>query len=156
MTHPARQSAPARAPFAPLIFFVVGQPRTQGNHRVSRAGYVYDSSKQLPAWRSAVATEARVVRFTRQNMLFPVTAAVAVTLHFTCLRPRKPAHTYPRLDTDKAARAVLDSLVHGGLLADDNAVIALKVTKAYAFPGSPCGCSIAIYDAEDPCRTPTP
>ena len=153
MTRPVRQSAPARAPFAPLVFFAQGLPTPQGNHSLSRTGVIYEATKGHRIWRREVAIAAMLARRST-----PITRPGSVALDFYLLRPHTSRRPMPsvRPDLSKLIRSTEDALVEGMLLADDALIVSLSAAKVYARPGSPCGCAITIHDAEDPCQTPTP
>ncbi len=102
--------------------------RTVGVRRDGRAYTRPASSKEIP-WTDAVAKQAMWLRGQVEAPAPPY----AVELAFYFPRPGRAAHTWPsRLDVDKAARAVLDGLVRGGLLADDRHVTELRASKRWA------------------------
>ncbi len=108
-----------------VSFFVPGAPRPQGNHRTSRSGYIYDTTKGLSAWRKAVADYARLeVRDTGRVFHAPCGLGLAFVI-----REPRTSGTYPYptrqrdADLSKLTRAVEDSLVHGGLLLDDKLIV---------------------------------
>lgn len=113
-----------------IEFAVHGAPITQGNHRVSRSGYMYDAAgAALRDWRSQVAWCARLAaRSTKLE------GAVSVELDFRIARPKRPRSTRPitRPDVDKLVRALLDALTSAGVWNDDGQVVRLLATKVYA------------------------
>lgn len=83
---------------------------------------------------------------------------VSVTVVFVLARPKShytrpglltkagAAQKYPakRPDVDKLARAVLDGLVAGGVMADDSQVVSLNCAKVYAGNGETPGAIIEV------------
>lgn len=128
-------------------FFVFGNPATQGNHRVSRTGYTYDSSKKLKPWRAAVASEAWVVR---QRLPAQLSGPLALSAVFYVARPKKPKHPYPTLDLDKLLRALCDGIAEGGLIVNDSQIVKLRdIEKKWAEPGGRLGCEVFLEDHEE-------
>lgn len=117
----------ATVPSASLSFFVPGLPTTQGNHRLSRTGAIYETTKGHAAWRRTVAQHASVQRPRWPDPAQPC----AVFLDFFFPRPKRPTWPYPTKDLDKLARASLDAVVAGGLIADDRHVVELVATKVW-------------------------
>lgn len=117
-------------------FEVMGAPTTQGNHRVGRQGQIYDSNKNLHAWRTLLFYEARRTKVTFEH-------AVRIQLGFRFERP--PSHlrkdgdlrtSAPILhqqkpDIDKLIRPVLDALTHAGMLVDDCRVVEVHGEKVW-------------------------
>ena len=60
------------------------------------------------------------------------------------LRPAAPRFPGGRPDVDKLARAVLDGLVSGGVMADDAQVVVLVARKVYASNGEAPGALIEV------------
>lgn len=117
----------------PVHLLVAGRIAPKGSRTlgVRRDGSRYSrpASPHEQDWTEAVAVEARVAR-PRVGTLLP---PYLVWLGFRFAAPARPTHTWPsRLDVDKAARAVLDGLVRGGLLADDRHVVTLVAQKRWA------------------------
>lgn len=127
-------------------FFALGDPTTQGNHRVSRAGYTYDAAKGLKPWRASVAGEAFVAR---QRLAAPLSGPLALEATFYLPRPKRPKQPYPRLDLDKLVRAVGDACKHGGLIVDDGQLTWLDVRKRYAPTGQRCGVDVILRDDKE-------
>jgi crossover junction endodeoxyribonuclease RusA len=142
-----------------VIVIVKGIPAPQGNHRVNRAGAMYETSKAVGPWREAVRAETQqTMRLTAGPFLGPV----KVELKFVMPRPkghyrtganaallRAGAPPWPagKPDIDKLARAVLDGLTAGGAWKDDSQVVQLFAGKSYAGQDSP-GCVVTIHDLE--------
>lgn len=117
----------------PIYLLVAGRIAPKGSRTVGvrRDGSRYSrpASKHEHAWVEAVAREAMAAR-SQVGMLPP---PYLVFLSFRFSSPDRPAYPWPsRLDVDKAARAVLDGLVRGGLLSDDRHVVTLVAQKRSA------------------------
>lgn len=126
---------------------VNGTPQVQGNHRVSRTGYTYDTNKKLKPWRDTVALTVR--NHMRKNGINPITEG-AVGMALTFIMPRtkamkdKPAPPMTqRPDTIKLARAVEDALA-GIAYRDDSQIIHHFLVKRRAEPGENPGVKITI------------
>jgi crossover junction endodeoxyribonuclease RusA len=143
-----------------VIVIVKGIPAPQGNHRVNRAGAMYETSKAVGPWREAVRAETQR---TMRMMCAPFAGPVKVELEFVMPRPkghyrtgrnaallRAGAPPWPagKPDIDKLARAVLDGLTAGGAWKDDSQVVQLYAGKSYADQDSP-GCVITVHDLEE-------
>jgi Holliday junction resolvase RusA-like endonuclease len=130
-------------------FFVAGHPATQGSKRIvqpkghRRPMLIEQTSKTLKPWRTAVAAFSVI----EHASLGQLDGPLAVHLLFSLKRPKKPSRPYPTADVDKLARAVLDALVHGGLVKDDSQVVQLDATKRWAIDEE-VGCMICIEDYE--------
>ena len=113
-----------------IRFQVPGRPITQGNHSRNRFGAVYDATKGLAAWRTAVGYIAK--QTARGRM---VDGPVVVDVVFYVPRPAScpKARTQPTVkpDVDKLSRALLDAIT-GVLLHDDAQVVQLIARKQYA------------------------
>lgn len=112
-------------------FFVAGVPQPQGSKtgyvRGKRAVVVDKNPAKLKPWRAAIADDAA-------NVEVRFEGPTSVALRFVFVRPASAAkRMFPsvRPDVDKLARAVLDGLVSGGLLADDSLVVDLRAVKEY-------------------------
>lgn len=122
-----------------IDFTVRGAPTAQGSVRAYVRGnraVVVGVTGSLAAWRHAIATEARTAMGSTPIIAGPV----VVSAWFTMARPpshlrrdgtvRPAASSYPRLDVDKLARAVLDALT-GVVFGDDSQVIVLHAHKTW-------------------------
>lgn len=136
-----------------IRFDVPGDPAPQGSLRhVGRGRLVY--TERLRAWRWLVAWHG--YRATSQTLTGPVGIAVAFRLdrptgHYTTakrqrLRAKAPPLPTPRRsgDLDKLARAALDGLTDGNVLADDAQVVTLTLTKRYVYDERP-GALVSIH-----------
>ncbi len=117
----------------PVRLVVAGRIAPKGSRTlgVRRDGSRYSrpASPHEHDWTEAVAVEARVAR----SQVGTLPPPYLVWLGFRFAAPARPSHTWPsRLDIDKAARAVLDGLVRGGLLEDDRHVVTLVAQKRWA------------------------
>jgi Holliday junction resolvase RusA-like endonuclease len=124
-----------------ISFDVPGQPKSQGSKRIGEHGQMFEQGgHELAAWRKTIAQLAMLHRRGRT-----IDAAVTVRLSF---RVRYVGKSWPpkqRWDVDKLARAVLDGIVSGGLLADDALVVELHVTK-HPVPSDP---GVAVFVSEE-------
>jgi len=146
---------------------VYGTPAPQGSKARGRHRGVYEMSKRVGPWRTAVAAAAREVRWQEIDSSPEISesgGALAVTIVFLMARPvshwrrtrtinelRADAPTRPatRPDLDKLVRSTLDGLKAGGAYADDGQVADLCAAKVYARPGDQPGAIIRI----EPCKT---
>lgn len=109
---------------------VHGVPVPQGSKVIMRGRLVDVRSKDLKAWRRAIAYAAT-------NTHDPIeTDAVRVALTFYLPRPKTVIRKYPsvRPDLDKLARACLDALT-GIAYLDDSQVCDLTLHKRYQNEG---------------------
>jgi Holliday junction resolvase RusA-like endonuclease len=121
------------------MFWVDGIPATKGSWRVMRGKLLPDNPRERP-WANAVAWVAKA------SGVRVVSGPVSVTIAAYYPRPKRPTHAYPaRNDADKIARSCLDAL-KGIAWADDQQVVELRVTKAYASDKGP-GAWIEITEA---------
>jgi len=139
---PATSQGPITEPA--VEFFIPGIPVQQGSKSgFSRAGstsvQMTDQNKaKLKPWRHTVATHAdRGITFDRP---------VSVELTFVMPKPKRPRWTTPAVkpDIDKLARALLDGLTDGGLVADDARVVRLLCVQEYAEADNPVGVHVAV------------
>lgn len=121
------------------------EPRTIKGKRVMVTVHAHEG--ELWRWRNAVAAEAE-----KHAPPLPLNGAVEVECRFRLPLPgsapkrrRIPANTKP--DLDKCARAVLDSLVDAGVLAEDSRVTDLILRKRYAYDG-PLGVTITVREVD--------
>lgn len=118
-----------------IRFFVPGIPATKGSWKVMRNKLRPDNAREKP-WALAVAWSAKAAG------IKPTTAPVHVEIKCFFPRPKKPTHPFPsRNDVDKLARSTLDALTSIAW-ADDQQVVSLVVTKAYA--DADVGAAVAI------------
>lgn len=150
-----------------IRFRVNGTPAPQGSKRHVGNGRMVEMSKAVGPWREAVRAEAQDTGW-RSGFGSPGPyacsgAPVQVTLVFILKRPtshygtgrnsgtvKDSAPRFPagRPDIDKLARAVLDGLVMGGVMADDGQVASLNVAKVYARNGEAPGALIEVEAME--------
>lgn len=130
-----------------IEFFVPGIPQPQGNHRVSRSGYVYDANPKLRGWRDAVTAVARAARRGRDPIDYPV----AVEVYFLLPKPKKPTFDLPAVspDLDKLQRALGDGLEASGLLKNDSRVVAWNAQKLYAARAQQPGAQVTLLPADN-------
>lgn len=132
-----------------LSFFVPGKAAAQGSKRHVGRGVMVEMSKDLPAWRTAVANTARAAHQGRPTIDGPV--AVALTVYVQ--RPKATRFkTYPAgpKDLDKQQRAVGDALTASGVIRDDARIVHWDAWKRWATDATPPGASITITELGDP------
>lgn len=127
-----------------MKFTVLGDPASKGSRIAGRRknGSIYTrpASKKEAPWIEAVAYSARF--YAKGVTLMP---PYRVDLEFLFPRPAKPSHAHPsRIDIDKAARAVLDGLVRGGVISDDRHVTELVARKVWAEWPEAAGCRVEV------------
>jgi len=146
---------------------VYGTPAPQGSKARGRHGGVYEMSKRVGPWRTAVSTACRtaVMEHDGQAALERMYEGepIAVTIVFLMarpvshwrrlrhrdeLRPDAPTRPATRPDLDKLVRSTLDGLKAGGAYGDDGQVTDLMAAKCYARPGDQPGAIITIEPAK--------
>lgn len=127
-----------------LQWFIAGVPTAQGNHRISRAGRVYEATKGHRAWRNAVAVSTMTHRRRWVVAAWPIAAPVEVRAVFYLPRPSRPRAVAPSGDIDKLARPLLDGIVEGGALVNDRQVVVLHASKRYVGEAEPSGCLVTV------------
>lgn len=119
---------------------VYGVPVSQGNHRVSKSGHIYETTKNHKPWREAVTWTAVEAR-TRLGLPVPaISGPVSVEMIFTMVKPKgapKRRVTYPdkKPDGGKLQRSVEDALTAAGIIEDDGRIIAWAGRKVYPMEG---------------------
>ena len=108
---------------------VRSMPAAQGNHRISKAGAIYETTKNHKPWRLAVGWAAREAGVS-------VAGPVVVEMTFTLPKPKsapKKRVTYPdrKPDLSKLVRSTEDALTDAGIWEDDARVIQCQATKVY-------------------------
>jgi crossover junction endodeoxyribonuclease RusA len=128
-------------PVEQWAFAVKGDPITQGSMSVFNGRIVHQKTRELTAWRNAIAVACRDV------MDRPLEGAVLVEATFSLRAPATGKRRLPhvRPDIDKLARALLDGLT-GPAFADDGQVVRLVCSKRYGIPGV----SVRIVAVADP------
>ncbi|CAB0520777.1 RusA family crossover junction endodeoxyribonuclease [Corynebacterium diphtheriae] len=136
----------------PISFFTEGKPAPQGSKNAYRRGnkvLLVESSKKLPAWRTAVKNEAS------QHIHTPHGGPIALTLTFHLPRPKtlpkKITHMIKKPDLDKLIRSTCDALT-GTAYIDDNQINEITAQKLYAPKGTPPGCHITINRTPEPTK----
>lgn len=135
--------------------WIPGEPVGKGRPRAARTGHVYTPARTR-AWETEAACVARAT-WGRT----PLACPVVVTIDARWSRPRRrpssvsadqwatpgcPRPSTP--DADNVAKAVLDALQKGGVLADDRYVVGLTVRTLYADLGAPAGIQVVIAQWE--------
>lgn len=128
----------------PVRFVAVGRPRPQGSKTVFQGRAVDANGPVLRPWRQAMRTAAQQAAHDA-GITVPSRGAIRVSATFTLARPaslparprtpeKRARSRWPLAfgtgDTDKLARALLDSMT-GILYGDDAAVVALDVRKVW-------------------------
>lgn len=125
-------------------YTIDGTAIPQGSKAISRAGFMYESNKNLKAWRKHVTDT-----LTQQHKGKQLLGALAVRITVKFARPktvtRKNVTVKP--DVDKLARAILDSGTDAGIWGDDSQIIDLRITKDYTTYASQV--QVAIWEIED-------
>lgn len=116
-----------------LDVFVIGEPVPQGSLAQGAGGRMYwANSKRLRPWRKAMTDACQA--FMPRNWGDGYDDAVRVELTFYHTRGASVKRRYKITagDSDKLARAALDSLTDAKLYTDDSRVVELMVSKHYA------------------------
>jgi len=128
-----------------LTFDVLGRPAPQGSKKSIGNNRFIESSKYLPAWRSAVkiAAQSAVNVHGWERLSGPCELEVMFYLERpkTVSTAKRPQATVPP-DLDKLIRGVGDSLT-GVAYDDDSQVIRMLAWKMYADTREP-GCFIRV------------
>lgn len=113
-----------------IAFKVEGKPIQQGSMRAFNNRIVHNKTKELMAWRSAVAMAAHTAGCT------PIDGAIAITIRFFYERGKTVTRATPTVppDLDKQIRSILDALT-GVAYADDSQVTHITASKEYGAPG---------------------
>lgn len=134
----------------PVILECHGVPVGQGAHRVSRQGYIYETSKGHGTWRQELVS--RCIEAISLDHLEMITGPVEVIATFTFPRLKghfktgKSAHILkdgaPLLhtkapDLDHLQRTLGDALKIGGIIKDDSLICRWHTEKIYGdHPGA--------------------
>lgn len=128
-----------------ITFSVTGLPVPQGSKTIAKGGgktWLRDANAaRLKPWRAKVAAAA--------DLGVTFDCPVSVFAVFYLPRPQKPRWWAPAVkvgDVDKLARALLDGLTDGGLLADDSRVVDLHSYKRYETEDNPAGVRVAVME----------
>lgn len=127
-----------------IEFDVKGIPAPQGSKNAYRRGnriVLVESSKKVPAWREAVALEAK--KHCIQQIDGPVFISMIFRLPRPKSLPKKVIHMVKKPDLDKLIRSTCDAL-SGVAYVDDNRVACITAAKTYAGSDEEPGCEISI------------
>jgi crossover junction endodeoxyribonuclease RusA len=130
-----------------IAFDVMGRPAPQGSKKSIGNNRFIETSKFLPAWRSAVKDAAMTAATI--GSWESVSGPVELEVMFYLERPasvsvtKRPQPTIPP-DLDKLVRGVGDALT-GVLFDDDSQVIRCLAWKVYADTRAP-GCFIRVNE----------
>jgi len=115
---------------------VISPPVAQGNHRASKSGYIYETTKGHKPWRVAVTCAALEAR-TKLGLPAPaIGGPVTVEMIFTVPKPKgapKKRITWPdkKPDLSKLVRSTEDALSDAGIWEDDARVISCWARKVF-------------------------
>lgn len=124
-------------------FFVAGIPAPQGSKKIMR-GRPFEDAKGWREWRTAVEAEAFIAR---QRLSAPLAGALRLDCTFFFRRPKRPAHPYPPIDTDKLTRCLGDALQKGGLIVNDSQLSTLgSVRKRWTLDDGRTGAQVILVD----------
>jgi len=132
-----------------LTIDVIGRPSPQGSKKSIGNNRFIESSKYLPAWRTAVQ-EAATAAITDQGWEM-ATGPVELEITFYMPRPKtvpiakRPEPITPP-DIDKLIRGVADALTIAGAYEDDAQIVKVIALKNYADVRDP-GAFITIRHA---------
>lgn len=119
--------------------------------------------KKSSDWQDHVAEVSRVQALAAEvegegdDFLLPLEdCRLLVRMRFNVTKPKSyPARVVDatkKPDIDNLAKGVLDGLVKGRVIADDNAVTDLMLYKRYVEPGHPAGVEVEVTAV--PCEVP--
>lgn len=136
-----------------IEFFVPGIPAPQGSKRHVGHGRMVESSKDLPAWRTAVAWTARNAAARELAIVGPVAVNISFRFPMPASRPAKirALESHPRSvkpDLDKLVRAIFDALTEAGVIEDDARVWHLTAQKHEVTDHARVGALIAVHALE--------
>ncbi|NDO78251.1 RusA family crossover junction endodeoxyribonuclease [Kocuria indica] len=131
-----------------LTFFVPGKAAAQGSKKHVGRGVMVEMSKDLPAWRAAVARAARDAYTGDHAIDAPV--SVALTVYIQKPKTTKFRH-YPAgpPDADKLQRGCGDALTASGVIRDDARIVHWDAWKRWATDDTPPGALITITTLEE-------
>lgn len=118
-----------------LEFTVNAKPAPQGSKKHVGGGRMVEMSKNLPAWRTAVAAAAKAAWPYDTAMDCPV----GVVVEFRLQRPKKSKfgdHPAGPPDTDKLCRATGDALEAAGIVTNDSRIVHWDARKVWGEPGA--------------------
>lgn len=141
--------------FAPISFFVEGQPKGQPRPRAfafAGKARMYDPGT-AEGWKSQIAGAWKAAAPGWVKIECPVMLTVCFFMprpksHFTKkgLRPEAPVFCAKKPDADNMAKAIMDAFTQIGVWGDDDQVVILKIVKQYA-KDTRTGCEISLKDA---------
>ncbi|AZA08722.1 RusA family crossover junction endodeoxyribonuclease [Corynebacterium pseudopelargi] len=126
-----------------IIITVEGTPAPQGSKKHVGHGRMVESSKKLPAWRTALIQACR-----EQYHGPPLDCPVMVTGTVWMPRPKRPRFQHPAVmpDLDKIQRAIGDALQYGGIVKDDARITHWNIQKTYETPTHAPGAQLTIQE----------
>lgn len=149
-----------------LSLFVAGDPEPQSRPRgrvvVPKSGgkpwVQFYEEKKAQDWQETVAlqTRAQIPQIDvdgEGDFTLPAKGRVLLSLRFNLQKPKSypksVVHHTKKPDVDNLAKAVMDGLVKGRIIEDDNLVTDLAVYKRYATPLHPVGVEIDLTVIRD-------
>jgi Holliday junction resolvase RusA-like endonuclease len=138
-----------------LTFSIIGTPAPQGSKTKNQYGAMYEDSKNLKPWRSAVASAAHEAMGGHDIYLGPVIVGIRFRLarpkgHYGTgrnagqLRPSAPKVPDVKPDLSKLVRATEDAMTDAGVWRDDAQIVGLWVVKEYATDDLPVGATVSV------------
>lgn len=121
-----------------FLVMVEGRPAPQGSKKSIGHGRFIESSKYLPAWRSAIVLAIKRQMLATESIA-QFTGPVRVQVTFYMDRPKRPRFNYPATtpDIDKLLRGCFDAISTSGLWVDDKLVVDVHAREIWAGNGSP-------------------
>jgi Holliday junction resolvase RusA-like endonuclease len=130
-----------------LAVTLPGTPQAQGSKIKNAAGAMYDTNKELRAWR-ADAIHTIIGAFTGPKIYGPVVVDATFKYarprnHFgtgrnaTTVKPSAPIWKATAPDLDKLQRALGDALTQAGVIADDRLIVRWECGKQWT-EKAPC------------------
>jgi Holliday junction resolvase RusA-like endonuclease len=130
---------------ADLRFTIFGIPQGQGAHRTNRAGYTYETNKNLTPWRQNAIYCAKKARDhdlpghvfhsgirVRAKFIYSRPASHYGTgRNAGVLKPKAPLYKESSPDLDHLQRAVGDALTQSGILRDDSRIVEWEAAKLW-------------------------
>ena len=108
---------------------IPGTAIPQGSKSVTKTGLMFDSNKNLKAWRKHSTNTLKL----QHELNAPLEGALAcsITIYFNRPKTVKRQHPSVKPDIDKLGRAILDSLTQAGVIKDDALICDLHLNKQY-------------------------
>lgn len=143
-----------------LKIFIAGEAVAQSRPRgrvvaaKGRAPFVqFYEEKKSAEWQEQVAVRCReqvaeIPVDGTDEFTLPASGRVLMTVRFNMVRPKSypktVIHHVRKPDIDNLVKALLDGLVKGRIIEDDNLVTDLMIQKRYIEPGHPAGVEVDL------------